>query len=105
GSLRSLHLQGHAPGRHLELDRELTDAVERRAVGGALQVEAVAGSAVGLEQLLAVFDRERGGRRRVVGCRHRGGGAGVYATGEQEAEPDQGGRCPRTAATVRAARL
>ena len=40
------------------LDRELADTDERRAVRGALEVEAVAGGAVGLEQLLAVVGRQ-----------------------------------------------
>ena len=102
--LRTLHRHRHAAGRDLELDRELADAVQRRTVVGALQVETVAGGAVGLEELLAVFDGERGRHLRLGGRGHRGGCAGVDAAGDQQADADEGGCGPGTATTVRAAR-
>jgi hypothetical protein len=97
--LRALHLERHAPGGDLEVHRHRTDAVQARAVLRALQVETVAGGAVGLKELLAVFDGQglRGGG--VVRRRHRRGRARVQAARQDETESDQSGGGKRAAST------
>ena len=90
GGLGTLHLQRHPAGTDLEVDGDGADTVERRAVLGSLQGKAVAGGAVGLEQLLAVLDREARGccSVRLGGC-HRGGGASVDAARDEQSDADE----------------
>jgi hypothetical protein len=96
--LRTLHLHRHAPGADLEVDRGRTDADERGAVAGALCVEAVARGAIGLEELLALFD----GLLRVrvdLSLRRSGAERSICAAGEDESEREERGRGERMPAS------
>ncbi len=87
--LRAVHLHGHAAGANLEVNGGSTDAYKRGSVLGAAGTHAVAGGAVGGEELSALFGvacaEAGGGSLGLVD----GGGNGVQPTSDEEAHQQQ----------------